>query len=203
MKKIMLLSFILILLNGCSQSVSLASSQTEKIQALKDQIALLKQEQTTQKNMILALNVKLDVYQSHMGVRDISEFTELYQRWFGTSTMNQSEVIYESQTNQTNIPFRYINASLSFKGKLPDHVEAYDTGIGISFYWVTESNVVQILSYERFSKAVLNTSSLTGAVSLNDGTVLVKFVPAHGLTGSDSTIVSDFLSHQFTFMVSN
>lgn len=203
MKKILILCFVLIWLAACSQSVSLASSQTDKIQTLKDQIALLKQEQTTQKNMVLALNVKLDVYQSHFGVRDISEFTELYQRWFGTSTIKQSEVIYDSSTNQTTILMRYINASLSFKGRLPDNVKAYDTGIGISFYWVSETNVVQIFSYERFSKAVLNSSSLAGSVSLNDGTVLVKFVLSNDLTGSDSTVVSEFLSQQISFTVSN
>jgi len=203
MRKTLLLCFVLILLAGCSQTATLTTAQTEKIQALKDQIALLKQEQNTQKNEILALNVKIDVYQSHTGVLDISEFNQMYQSHFGSTTLNQPEVLYDAQADQTTLVFRYLNASLSFKGCLPEEVKVYEMSIGIWFYWITESNVVQIRSYEQFSKAVLNSAALTGSVSLNDGTVLVKFTPDNGLSGSEKTTVSEFLSRQWVFTVSN
>lgn len=203
MRKTLLLCFVLILLAGCSQAANLTTAQSEKIQALKDQITLLKQEQITQKNEILALKVKIDVYQSHTGVLDISEFNQMYQSHFGTETLNQPEVLYDAQVDQTTLVFRYLNASLSFKGRLPDEVKVYEMSIGIWFYWITESNVVQIRSYEQFSKAVLNSAALTGSVSLNDGTVLVKFTPDNGLSGSEKTTVSEFLSRQWVFTVSN
>ena len=203
MRKTLLLCFVLILLAGCSQTATLTTAQTEKIQALKDQIALLKQEQNTQKNEILALKVKIDVYQSHTGVVDISEFNQMYQSHFGSTTLNQPEVLYDAQADQTTLVFRYLNASLSFKGRLPEEVKVYETSIGIWFYWITESNVVQIRSYEQFSKAVLNSAALTGSVSHIDGTVLDKFTPHNGLRGSEKTTVSEFLSRQWVFTVSN
>jgi len=203
MRKTLLLCFVLFLMAGCSQTGDLSTAQKDKIQALKDQIATLKQEQADQKNEILALKVKIDVYQSHTGVLDLSEFNQMYQSHFGTTTLTQPEVLYDDQADQTTLVFRYLNASLSFKGRLPEVVKVYELGIGIWFYWVTESNVVQILSYEQFSKAVLSSAALNGSISLKDGTVMVKFVPDNGLTGSEKTIVSEFLSRQFVFTVSN
>jgi len=203
MRKSLYLFFVLILLTGCGQTAALSTAQNDKIQTLKDQIAVLKQEQTEQRNSILALKVKLDVYQSHSGIPDFSEFNELYRTNYGTTTLDRSEVLYDAQTDQTTIVLRYINASVSFKGSLPQQVKIYDMELGIWFYWVTESNVVQILSYEQFSKAVLDSAGLKGSVSLNDGTVLAKFVPDNGLNGSEKTIVTEFLSRQFIFTVSN
>jgi hypothetical protein len=203
MRKSLLLFIILILLTGCGQTATLSTAQNDKIQTLKDQIAVLKQKQTEQRNSILALKVKLDVYQSHSGIPDFSEFNELYRTNYGTTILDRSEVLYDAQTDQTTIVLRYINASVSFKGSLPQQVKIYDMELGIWFYWVTESNVVQILSYEKFSKAVLDSAGLKGSVSLNDGTVLAKFVPDNGLSGSEKTIVTEFLSRQFVFTVSN
>ena len=78
MRKSLLLFIILILLTGCGQTATLSTAQNDKIQALKDQIAVLKQEQTEQRNTILALKVKLGVYESHSGIPDFSEFNELF-----------------------------------------------------------------------------------------------------------------------------
>lgn len=203
MKKLIVLAFVLMILAGCSSQKTLTTAQSEKIQALKDEIAELKLVLADQEVELLKLNSELNLYNIKNHAPDISEFNELYQTYLRWNPITPSEVIYDTQTNQSTVLFSKMNASLSFSGKLPEQVIVYDTAIGVWFYWVTETNVVQLLSYERFSTAVLSSAEMTGSLSMNDGTVLVKFKPANGLTGSDQTIAKEFLSRQFVLTLGN